>query len=208
MSADAAHPFEELTLADEVTIDGSTIRTARVRLRPWREDDAPAALEIYGSAKVSRWLAPAMEQVTDVDAMRATISSWLAAPPGPAGRASGRWAVEEIESGRLAGSAQILPLPPEGEDLEVGYQLAPWAWGRGLGSEAGHALAHYAFANGEEEVFAVVRPRNEHGIRAARRIGMDWVGETEKYYDLRLQVYRLRNSDLDVSLLNPSPVER
>ncbi|MBG6094800.1 GNAT family N-acetyltransferase [Nocardioides luteus] len=195
-------------MADEVTIDGSIIRTARVRLRPWREDDAPGALEIYGSAEVSRWLAPAMERVTDLDSMRATISSWLTAPPGPAGRASGRWAVEEIESGRVAGSAQILPLPPEGEDLEVGYQLAPWAWGRGLGSEAGHALAHYAFANGEEEVFAVVRPRNEHGIRAARRIGMDWVGETEKYYDLRLQVYRLRNSDLDVSLLNPSPLER
>ncbi|WP_328528994.1 GNAT family N-acetyltransferase [Nocardioides sp. NBC_00368] len=195
-------------MADEVTIDGSTIRTARVRLRPWHEDDAPAALEIYGSTEVSRWLAPAMEQVTDVDSMRATISSWLATPSGPAGRASGRWAVEEIESGRLAGSAQILPLPPEGEDLEVGYQLAPWAWGRGLGSEAGHALAHYAFANGEEEIFAVVRPQNEHGIHAARRIGMDWVGETEKYYGLRLQVYRLRNSDLDVSLLNPSPLER
>ncbi|MFE6648278.1 GNAT family N-acetyltransferase [Nocardioides sp. NPDC057772] len=194
-------------MADDVTIDGSTIRTARVRLRPWREDDAPAALEIYGSAEVARWLAPAMEQVADVDAMRAMISSWLAAPPGPAGRATGRWAVEEIESGRVAGSAQILPLPPEGEDLEVGYQLAPWAWGRGLGSEAGHALAHYAFANGEEEVFAVVRPRNERGIHAARRIGMDWVGETEKYYGLRLQVYRLRNSDLDVPLLDPSPLE-
>jgi hypothetical protein len=26
---------------------------------------------------------------------------------------------------------------------------------------------------------------------------MDWVGETEKYYDMRLQVFRLRPSDLD-----------
>ncbi len=26
---------------------------------------------------------------------------------------------------------------------------------------------------------------------------MAWVGETEKYYDLRLQVYRLRKADLD-----------
>jgi hypothetical protein len=25
---------------------------------------------------------------------------------------------------------------------------------------------------------------------------MEWVGETDKYYDLRLQVFRLRPSDL------------
>ena len=98
--------------------------------------------------------------------------------------------------------------PAGGGDLELGYQLAPWAWGHGFAAEAGHALAHYAFNNGEEEVFAVVRPRNERGVRAARRIGMEWVGETDKYYDLRLQVFRLRKADLDTSALEPGPVER
>ncbi|MET0641466.1 MAG: GNAT family N-acetyltransferase, partial [Jiangellaceae bacterium] len=29
---------------------------------------------------------------------------------------------------------------------------------------------------------------------------MDWVGETAKYYDLRLQVFRLRPADLDSAL--------
>jgi RimJ/RimL family protein N-acetyltransferase len=110
--------------------------------------------------------------------------------------------------GAFAGSGQILPLPPEGDDLELGYQLAPWAWGRGFAAEAGHALAHYAFGNGEEEVFAVVRPQNDRGARAARRIGMEWVGETDKYYNMRLQVFRLRKSDLDTSALAPSPIER
>ena len=28
------------------------------------------------------------------------------------------------------------------------------------------------------------------------RVGMEWVGETSKYYDLRLQVFRIRPSDL------------
>lgn len=54
-------------------------------------------------------------------------------------RESGRWVFEEIESGRVAGSGQILPLPPEGDDLELGYQFAPWAWGRGLAADAAHA---------------------------------------------------------------------
>ncbi|MEU8176490.1 hypothetical protein AB0C14_26765 [Microbispora hainanensis] len=61
---------------------------------------------------------------------------------------------------------------------------------------------------GSPEVFAVARPTNERGARAARRIGMEWVGETDKYYDLRLQVFRLRKGDLDTSVLAPGPVER
>jgi RimJ/RimL family protein N-acetyltransferase len=119
-----------------------------------------------------------------------------------------RWTIEELESGRIAGSGQILPLPPGGEDLELGYQLAPWAWGKGFAAEAGHALAHFAFNNGEGEVFAVLRPQNDRGAHAARRIGMEWVGETDKYYDLRLQVFRLRKGDLDTSSLTPGPIER
>jgi RimJ/RimL family protein N-acetyltransferase len=200
--------IEEQPLTHAVTIVGSTIRTPRLLVRPWRQDDAAGALEIYGSPEVSRWLAPEMDRVVDLDQMRALITRWIATPPGPEGRPSGRWVIEEIESGRIAGSGQILPLPPTGIDLELGYQLAPWAWGRGFAAEAGHALAHYAFSNGEEEVFAVVRTQNDRGAHAARRIGMEWVGETEKYYDLRLQVFRLRKADLDTSALEPGPIER
>jgi RimJ/RimL family protein N-acetyltransferase len=195
-------------LIHDVRVLGSTIRTPRLQLRPWEQADAAGALEIYGSEEVSRWLAPAMDQVTDLGQMRAAIAGWITRLPSPRGRPSGRWVIEETASGRVAGSAQILPLPPEGDDLQLGYQLAPWAWGMGFAAEAGHALAHYAFANGEEEVFAVVRLHNDRGARAALRIGMEWVGETDKYYDMRLQVFRLRKSDLDTSALAPSPIER
>jgi RimJ/RimL family protein N-acetyltransferase len=83
-------------------------------------------------------------------------------------------------------------------DLEIGWQLAPDSWGQGYATEAGHALAHWALETpGVDEVFAVVRTANTRGAATAGRIGMEWVGETEKYYDLRLQVYRLRAADLD-----------
>jgi hypothetical protein len=36
---------------------------------------------------------------------------------------------------------------------------------------------------------------------------MEWVGETAKYYDLRLQVFRLRKGELDNTALQPGPVE-
>jgi RimJ/RimL family protein N-acetyltransferase len=195
-------------LPHAVTIAGSTITTPRVRLRPWQLGDAADALEIYGDTEVSKWLAPSMDRVTDLGEMQEMIRRWIGSPPRRPGRPTGHWAIEEVEGGRVVGSGQILPLPPGGADLEIGYQLAPSAWGRGLAAEAGHALAHYAFENGEEELFAVLRPRNERGARAARRIGMEWVGETEKYYDLRLQVFRLRKAELDISALHPSPIEQ
>ena len=179
------------------------IRTARLTLRPWSVDNAEAALVVYGAQDVARWLSPAMDRVPDVASMRTLLQSWtsedLALPQG-------RWAVELSETGELVGGVAVLPLPPEGEDLEIGWQLAPHAWGRGIAAEAGHAVAHHAFASGVEELFAVVREQNGRGAATARRVGMEWVGETEKYYGLRLQVFRLRKGDLDVpQQRRPSP---
>jgi len=88
-------------------------------------------------------------------------------------------------------------LPPGCTDLEIGWQITPAAWGHGYGAEAGHAVAHRAFANGVSEVFAVVRLGNTRGVATARRVGMEWVGETDKYYGLTLQIYRLTAPDLD-----------
>lgn len=183
-----------------VVIEGTRITTPRLVLRPWVPGDARAALGVYGVADVSRWLAPALERVSDVTAMRELIERWISAGAS-LDAPQGRWAIERRADGAVVGGTALLPLPPERRDLEIGWQLAPGAWGSGLAAEAGHAVAHYAFASGVDEIFAVVRPRNERGAATARRVGMEWVGETDKYYDLRLQVYRLRPADLDV----PSP---
>jgi RimJ/RimL family protein N-acetyltransferase len=181
-----------------VVIEGETIRSPRLTLRPWSSDDAEAGLAIYGSAEVTRWLSPAMGRVDDAAAMEKVIAQWLSEPPPTP---AGRWALELTESGQLVGSVVLLPLPPENHDLQIGWQLAPSFWGQGLAAEAGHAVAHFAFESGVDELFAVVRPRNERGAATARSIGMEWVGESEKYFDLRLQVYRLRRGELDVPKL-------
>ncbi|MER6975798.1 GNAT family N-acetyltransferase [Streptomyces carpinensis] len=181
-------------------VEGSRIQTARLVLRPWSPDDAAAALAVYGDGDVARWLAPAMARVTGRNAMEGILRQWISecsALELPAGR----WAIELAETGELVGGAAILPLPPDGVDLEIGWQLARAFWGQGLATEAGHAAAHYAFAGGVDEVFAVVRPNNARGIATAQRVGMEWVGETDKYYGLTLQVYRLREGDLDVAPL-------
>lgn len=171
--------------------------TERLLLRPWRVDDAAAALESYGDAEVAHWLTPAMDQVRDEAAMRLVLQHWLAEDarlltPG------GRWAIELRDDGHLVGGATLLPVPPD-EEYEIGWQLVPTAWGHGYATEAGLALARWAFEQGVEQVIALVRPANARAVAMVRRIGMEWVGETEKYHDLRLQEYRLRPGDLTTS---------
>ena len=172
-----------------------SLQTDRLLIRDWEETDAEAALEIYGSADVAQWLSPAIEQVTDPATMRAILQAWIEAQPNlvvPAGR----WAVVRREDDEVVGGMLIRLLPPYEEDLEIGWQFRPAAWGNGYATEASRALMTWAFKEGSlDELFAVARPHNRRAIATATRLGMNWVGETDKYYDLNLQVYRIRAAD-------------
>ena len=99
------------------------------------------------------------------------------------------------QDGGLIGGATLLPLPPD-DEYEIGWQLRRDAWGHGYATEIGTALAGWAFEQGLEQVIAVVRPANTRAMATVRRMGMEWIGETEKYHNLRLQEYRLRPADL------------
>ena len=131
--------------------------------------------------------------------MRLLLQPWIvedvrSAPP------AGRWAIRRGSDDRVIGGVYLLPLPPGRDDLEIGWQLHPEVWGHGYATETTHAVARWAFTREVNEVFAVVRPGNVRAAATARRNGMEWVGETDKYFGLTLQVYRLRPADLDRSV--------
>jgi RimJ/RimL family protein N-acetyltransferase len=174
------------------------LTTERLTLRPWLVDDAQAALDVYGHAEVTRWLSPDMDRVPDLAAMRLLLQQWSAEGarlPAPAGR----WAIQRNTDDRVIGGAILLPLPPGNEDLEIGWQLRPDAWGNGYATETTHALAAWAFSQDVQEIFAVVRAGNARAAATIRNNGMHWVGETTKYFDVELQVFRLRAADLDLA---------
>ena len=140
-------------------------------------------------------------QVGDEAAMRVVLQQWMAEDERMLTPA-GRWAIELRQDGSLIGGATLLPLPPD-DEYEIGWQLQRDAWGHGYATETGRALAAWAFEQGLEQVIAVVRPANMRAIATVRRIGMEWIGETEKYHNLRLQEYRLRPADLAASAQYP-----
>ncbi len=72
------------------------VTTTRLTLREWSDDDAPAALAIYGATQVARWLTPAVERIADLEAMRSALQTWqqrtarAASTAGPLGGPSQR----------------------------------------------------------------------------------------------------------------------
>ena len=187
-----------------MTYTDVALSTRRLELRPWQPDDAEAALAIYGSAEVTRWLSPAIDPITDPARMRQLIQEWLEndvedEPP------VGHWAVRRISDAQLIGSVTLRRMPPEREDLELAWQFDPTHWGHGYATEAAHAVAQWGFERSAHEMFAVSRPGNDRAIKLAERLGMAWVGETEKYYDLKLQVFRVRPPELVAPLAVPNP---
>ncbi|ALL79818.1 GCN5 family acetyltransferase (plasmid) [Pseudonocardia sp. EC080610-09] len=182
--------------------------TDRLSIRPWTSSDADAALLTYGVAEVTGWLTPETERITDAAAMRSVLAAWAeaqvnATPP------RGRWAIEHHALDSVVGGLAIRVLPPYYEDdLEVAFQLRPDMWGHGYATEATSALIDWAFTHDDvDELFAVVRPDNSPAIATAHRLGMHWVGETDKYYDRTLQVYRVRPGDLAVDPMVVLPDE-
>lgn len=171
------------------------LTTDRLVVRDWSIEDASDALAIYGAQDVARWLTPAMDQVGDAAAMRSVLAAWQEAQPNLL-TPRGRWAVQRVADGKVVGGLGIKLLPPFDDDLEISWQVRPDEWGNGYATEAARALIAWAFTQDTEELFAVSRQRNVRAVATAKRLGMQWVGETDKYYGLNLDVYRIRHSDL------------
>ena len=176
-----------------------SLTTERLRVRDWTVDDADAALATYGVAEVTGWLTPETDRIGDRPAMRAVLQAWVEAqanlqPP------RGRWAIERLADAAVVGGLAIRLLPPRLVDLEISFQLRPEEWGNGYAAEAAGALIRWAFTQDIGELYAVALPGNTRAIATCERLGMQWVGETNKYYDRRtLQVHRIRPSDLEDS---------
>ncbi len=174
------------------------LATDRLIARPWTLDEADlaAAYDIYSRPEVARWIGSPMEPAE----IRVRIDRWSQPTDDPT---YGVWAIEERSTpDRPVGSVMLRPLPPDEEDVEIAWHLHPTLWGRGYATEIGRAAARRAFETGIEEVFAIVRPGNERSSSVARRLGMEYVGRTDKYYGLHAELFRLRPGDLlsDVEL--------
>jgi RimJ/RimL family protein N-acetyltransferase len=168
--------------------------TERLVARPWSAArDADAAYNIYASPEVTQYLASIPEPMASPEQAGERLAAWSEPADDPA---YGVWAVQPRDGADPIGTVFVRPLPPGDVDVEIGWHLGTEHWGHGYATEIGRAAAEHAFGNGVSEVYAVIRPGNQRSAAVAERLGMEYVGRTDKYLGQELEVYRLRPADL------------
>lgn len=165
------------------------IQSKRLVIRPWREDEAPRLLDILSRLEVVRWLGDGEPKLmTDLDEARTRIERYrklnAEAPP------RGIWAVEVRETGQVAGTVLLVPLPNSDGEVEVGWHLHPDSWGHGYATEAAAAVIAHGFAHGLDEVFAITHTTNFASQAVCRRLGLTDLGVMERWYEGESRIYR------------------
>ncbi|HSR85186.1 MAG TPA: GNAT family N-acetyltransferase [Streptosporangiaceae bacterium] len=188
-------------------------RTSRLIARDWTPDDAQAAFEIYGRAEVARWLgARPRRPVPSLAQMRERLDSWI-----QRSREDPRYGVWATElrtgpaAGAVVGAVLLSRLPGANDNAEIGWHLNPAHWGNGYATEAGRGVVALAFRLsrmgtetveiGEtagrarlDQVFALVDPDNARSQAVCLRLGMTYLGQTDRYYGLALELFELRRA--------------
>ena len=165
---------------------GPTLETARLVLRPPREEDLDGWAELMGNEESARFIGGAMARPAAWRTMAAMTGSWAL-------RGYGMFSVVERASGRWIG--RIGPWAPEGwPGTEVGWGLVKSAWGQGYAQEAAEAAIEWSFATlGWDEVIHTIAPDNLPSQRLAERLGATNAGPTrlpEPFADLEVELWR------------------
>jgi RimJ/RimL family protein N-acetyltransferase len=165
------------------------LRTERLVMRGFREEDLDALAEISADGEVTRWVGDpdGLSREETWRRLAYFVGHWEL-------RGFGQWALFEQATGELVGRAGLLQ--PEGwPGLEVGWLVARPFWGRGYAPEAGRASLEWARdALGAEHVISLIEDHNHRSARVAEKLGMTVEGRT-RILDGKVEV-RIFGTDL------------
>ncbi|MEV4557692.1 GNAT family N-acetyltransferase [Kitasatospora sp. NPDC049285] len=167
----------------EVVLD-----TERLTVRQWTGGDLDRAFDTYARWEVARWLGSAPRAMAEAAEARAFVERSRLRSADPR---FGLWAVEVRDTGLVAGSVLLLPLPDGDGEVEIGWHLHPDSWGHGYATEAALAVLAKGFADGLDEILAVVRPDNHRSTAVCHRLGMTEHGLTDRWYGAEMTEFRI-----------------
>jgi RimJ/RimL family protein N-acetyltransferase len=157
------------------------LRTERLLLRQWRDDDAEPLAAIYAQPEFLEHM-PAL----DLDGTRAQIERFAR---GWDADGLGHWAAVDPASGRLIGRIGLLrhhDWPESESPVEVGWALHRDWWGRGLATEGGRAGLECWREHLEDPLLiSITLAANRRSRAVMVRLGLTLRGETHWHgYDV------------------------
>ncbi|MDN3024812.1 GNAT family N-acetyltransferase [Streptomyces sp. S.PB5] len=169
------------------------IRTPRLLLRRWHDDDLAPMADINADPRVMRWIDDG--SVRDLDETAEAIERWEEEWDE---EGFGLFAVELLASGELAGFTGLsVPelLPELLPHAAISWRLGSQFWGQGYASEAAHATLEFALQDrGLDRVVSINRLGDNASENVIRKLGMVPERETThpKYgYPLRVHAIDL-----------------
>jgi RimJ/RimL family protein N-acetyltransferase len=151
-----------------------TLRTERLLLRAFRDDELDAFAAMCADPDVMRYIGAG--DTVDRHAAWRTMAGfnghWSL-------RGFGMWAIERVSDGAFIGRVG-LHHPPYWPALEAGWVLARDAWGHGYAQEGAAAtLVHARRALPVQRLVSYIQPGNERSVRVARALGAVFDGEAD-----------------------------
>jgi RimJ/RimL family protein N-acetyltransferase len=147
------------------------VRTNRLSLRPWNQDDAPALVQACNDPEVERWLPVIPSPYREEDAQTFIAQSRESWEQGE----SFNFAIVDAETGQLAGS--IAMRARRFSVGHIGYWVARDARGRGVATEALRALCRWAVETLDVKRLELLTDTDNHGSqRVAEKAGFQREG--------------------------------
>jgi len=146
---------------------GPILRTERLILRPWCDDDLPAFAAMSADARVMKYF-PGTLTRDESERIAARIRQTFAE------RGFGFWVVEIVDVAKFAGFVG-LSVPRFGAHftpcVEIGWRLVAEHWGKGYATEAAASAMDFGLER-YEEIVAFTVPHNTPSRRVMERLGM------------------------------------
>ncbi|MFE9703200.1 GNAT family N-acetyltransferase [Streptomyces sp. NPDC005930] len=154
------------------------IRTPRLVLRRWQEEDLVPLSEIHADPVVMRRIGDGRPR--SVEQTAGDIEAWEEEWDE---EGFGVFAVELLGSGELVGAVGIsvadVPTEVAGQ-VEISWRLGRVFWGQGYASEAAHATLEFAVQDrGLERVIAVLRTGDSASASVIDKLGMQAEGAAQ-----------------------------
>jgi RimJ/RimL family protein N-acetyltransferase len=141
------------------------IRTERLLLRAWRDDDLDAFAALNVDPAVMEHFPSRLDRAQS-DAVVARIRAHFER------EGFGLWAVEVVGGAPFIGFTGLLRPTFMLSEVEVGWRLAREAWGAGYATEAARAVVDHAFdALGLPALVSMTTPANVRSQRVMEKVG-------------------------------------